>query len=609
VQIRHVRGVRILFASLGVVLALTGVVRASDDGAALYDRLCLACHGAKGDGNGPAAAWLWPRPRDLTSGERKWQDLDATIRWGVTGAMPGFGVALDDKEIAALVAVVHGFAGGAPKKPARPKAAPAGTGDAARGQALWAEAGCTSCHGADGKGETAAAPYDLTAVPPRRPHPPGGELDATAQSIAWGVGGTAMPAYDGALPDADLLALAAYVRSIQPTSAPAAPGRIDPEAIAADRAGTLTRAGYRPGDAGDPDYVVWGIAIAPQGEPPASLSPAQANLSAKRCARCHASQYRDWSGTIHAQAMSVGMRAQLSRVTKPESLTSCLRCHSPLAEQQPTDAGYDLALQDEGITCASCHVRGWTRHGPTTVSASLLSLPGYPTQPLALYERSDFCLPCHQLQPRSSVEGRPLLDTYREWLTGPYMPRGVQCQHCHMPNREHTWKGIHDPDTFRQGYRLETIAARGKTGVVSVRARIWNVGAGHLLPTTPTPAAWLEIELVDAAGKPVAGARATKRIGRDIAPKKGGGWIEKEDTRIAPGAWLEVAAGWKNGRVAEATHVKVTVRVHPDDYYERLYRARLKAELTDAARADYEGALERSMASRYVAEEVLVELD
>ena len=69
-----------------------------------------------------------------------------------------------------------------------------------------------------------------------------------------------------------------------------------------------------------------------------------------------------------------------------------------------------------------------------------------------------------------------------------------------------------------------------------------------------------------------------------------------------------MAGGWKNGRVAEATHVKVTVRVHPDDYYERLYRARLKAELTDAARADYEGALERSMASRYVAEETLVEI-
>jgi mono/diheme cytochrome c family protein len=596
-----------LGASLGILLALMAPAHA-DDGPALYDRLCLACHGAKGDGQGPAAPWLWPRPRDLTTGELKWQDAGAAIRWGVPGAMPAFGVALDDAQIDSLALVVRGLAGKNASKPARARAVPAGTGDAERGAKVWAEAGCTSCHGADGKGATAAAPYDLTASPLRRPHAPGGEADALYRSIAWGVSGTAMPGFESALSSDDVWALVAYVMTMQPAAPPVAPGRIPPEAIAADRAGTLTRAGYRPGDPADPEHAVWGVAIAPQGAPPASLSPAQANLSAKRCARCHASQARDWSETIHARAMSVGMRAQLSRVTKPASLTSCLRCHSPLAEQHPDEAGYDRALQDEGVTCASCHLRGWTRHGPSSVSASLLSLPTYPTRPLALYERSDFCLPCHQLQPRSSVEGRPLLDTYREWLTGPYMPRGVQCQHCHMPNREHTWKGIHDPDTFRQGYRLEAIAARGASGVVSVRARLWNVGAGHLLPTTPTPAAWLEVELVDARGRAIAGAKKAQRIGRDIVSTKNG-WVEKEDTRIAPGASLEVAAGWKNGRVAEATHARITVRVHPDDYYERLYRGRLKGALTDQARADYQAALERSMDSRYLAEERLVPLE
>jgi len=207
-----------------------------------------------------------------------------------------------------------------------------------------------------------------------------------------------------------------------------------------------------------------------------------------------------------------------------------------------------------------------------------------------------------------AVEGRPLLDTYREWLTGPYMPRGVQCQHCHMPGREHTWKGIHDPETFRQGYRLETITARGRAGVVSVRARLWNVGAGHYLPTTPTPAAWLEVELVDRAGKPIAGAKASRRIGRDIVSKPSG-WVVREDSRIPPGGSLEVAAGWKNGRVAEATHVKVTVRVHPDDYYARLYRNRLEGELTEEARADYQAALERAIGNQYVAEETLVAIE
>ncbi len=34
-----------------------------------YDKQCQACHGPEGDGEGEAAYLLYPRPRDLTSGE------------------------------------------------------------------------------------------------------------------------------------------------------------------------------------------------------------------------------------------------------------------------------------------------------------------------------------------------------------------------------------------------------------------------------------------------------------------------------------------------------------------------------------------------------------
>src|SRR5512134_737733 len=142
-----------------------------------------------------------------------------------------------------------------------------------------------------------------------------------------------------------------------------------------------------------------------------------------------------------------------------------------------------------------------------------MPLPGYPLQTLAIYERADFCLPCHQLPTRTEVAGKPLLNTYKEWLEGPYMKRGIQCQHCHMPNREHTWKGIHDPDTFRQGFSIAATATATAAGV-DVAARLTNVGAGHYLPTTPTPAAWLRVELLDAAGHAIKGTRRERRIGR-----------------------------------------------------------------------------------------------
>ena len=351
---------------------------------------------------------------------------------------------------------------------------------------------------------------------------------------------------------------------------------------------TGTWPGHDPAEA-----AVFGAPVAPQGPPPATLAPAQASLRAAQCARCHAKQHREWAPSLHAGAVSPGLAAQMWGMSPDEQATRCLRCHAPLAEQVA-----DADLRADGTSCAGCHVRGWTRHGPPSVAPSLLPIPSYPLATLALYERADFCMPCHQLPPRTAVGGRPLLDTYREWLEGPYMRRGVQCQHCHMPNREHAFRGVHDPDTFRQGIAL-TARAHVAGGVATVVAELANVGAGHYLPTTPTPAAWLELELVDARGQPIAGARDRLRIGRDVYFD--GGWRERADTRIPPGERVTMARAWSKGRLADAVAARVTVRVHPDDYYERLYERRLAGKLPRARRALYEQALARAHAGRYVA--------
>lgn len=606
---------------------------APSDGPALYDRLCLACHGAAGDGRGPAAPWLDPPPRDLTAGTFKWittgdatrparDDLRATIRWGAPGAMPAFGAVLSAADEDALIDVVLALA----KLPRDP--APAGpaiggpgggrAGDAARGAALFDELGCARCHGAGGRGDRPLQPSaygppaparDLVSDGVRRPGPD--RARAVIATLRHGVGGTAMPAFP--IDDRDAGDLAAYVLSLAAPRAGLAP--LSPAVIARDRAERATAGGYRPGAADDPDGLPFGHVVPLQGPPPPSLAPAEASLSSLRCGRCHAAQVQQWQGSIHAAAGSPGLLAQTNRLDGAAA-ESCLRCHAPLGEQQdrvrPAQRGgdaadrtyaanpaFDAALQREGLTCAACHLRGWTRLGPRGLAASLLAAPGYPRRELPIYERADLCLPCHQLPPRVAVAGRPLLDTYREWLLGPYMPRGIQCQHCHMPNREHTWKGVHDPATFRQGIAVVAVAARTSDGVTA-RARITNVGAGHYLPTTPTPAAWLRIELVDDRGAAIPGAAIERRIGRALE-FRGGAFVEREDTRIAPGASLELAQGWRGAAVARAAVARVTVRVRPDDYYEGLYRRRLAERLDADTRAMFEAALARAEASPYVA--------
>lgn len=623
-------------------------------GAILYDRFCVACHGSYGDGKGPAAPWLWPRPRDFTRGEYKWrstpsgapptsEDLARAIRHGVPGtSMHPFGATLTDEHVDALVAHLRGFAPEVFVEPADalalppPGAAPPPvTAELIeRGKTVYAQMGCVACHGEAGKGDglaaanlrtvdgLPAAPYDLTAVPLRRPSAASGIGDVYA-SIATGLSGTPMPGYAGGAPDADLWAVAAYIDSIRYRGPVPRQVDVHPIAIELDKKHRLARAGYWPGHGSSDEAAVFGGTIAAQGPRPAGLAPAQGSLDAKQCARCHAKQVREWQGSIHAAAGSPGLVAQLMRMVRqgqkngPE-LESCQRCHAPLAEQMPLiraghlggddesrtyvpNPRYDEGLRAQGITCAACHVRQWRRFGPPLVPESrLLSLEGYPLTELPLYERADFCLGCHQLPARIALEGRPLLDTYREWLEGPYMRRGVQCQHCHMPNREHTWKGVHDPETFRQGIALEAIVGRSAgTGAVSVRARISNVGAGHYLPTTPTPAAWLSIELVDSSGARIRGAYAEKRIGRYLEFRSG--FVELEDTRIPPGESLELAAAWKDGDTARAVAARVVVRVEPDEYYERLYRGQLARAQPADERAMYEAALRRAEAAHYVA--------
>jgi mono/diheme cytochrome c family protein len=626
--LRHVRDVRGTIVVGGI--ALCGLARAeyslpppqppvSQAGWALYDRYCLACHGALGDGAGPAAPWLAPRPRNFQHGAFAWrttasgspptrEDVVITILYGAPGAMPAFGDVLSPGELDQLVDVVQAYTPGTPFARTRTRhAALAKAGDAGRGAQLWTARGCARCHGDGGQGDGPAAatltdaagekapPYDLTRVLLRRPRAPDGDREAIADSIAYGLDGTAMPGNPSLGPEA-LADLVAYVDSIRAHgAAPENAWPIPARAIEADRAAfPRFDGGTWPGRGDSDDAVLFGGPIEPQGPPSATLAPAEASLSEQQCARCHAKQAREWTDTIHAQATAPGVVAQLPSMAGAQ-VAACQRCHAPLAEQRT-----DLPLRAQGVTCSACHVRWWTRFGPPRVASSLIPIGGYPLREQAIYERGDFCLPCHQLPARDAVDGRPLLDTYREWLLGPYMRRGVQCQHCHMPNREHTWKGVHDPDTFRQGIRVEAIAARTRDGVVSVRARVWNQGAGHFLPTTPTPAAWLRVELIDAHGAPIAGARADKRIGRAIAFVDGA-WQVREDTRIPPGESLELAGAWTDGRVAEAASARVTVEVHPDDYYEGFYRTKLAGTLSADERAPYEAALARATGSHYVA--------
>jgi len=81
--------------------------RLLESGRSVYRSNCLACHGESGDGQGPAAIALDPKPTDFTSPDF-WADRDAVaLRTAIRAGTPGTTMLgfphLSDHEVLGLV--------------------------------------------------------------------------------------------------------------------------------------------------------------------------------------------------------------------------------------------------------------------------------------------------------------------------------------------------------------------------------------------------------------------------------------------------------------------------------------------------------------------------
>ena len=207
--------------ALALVLAAGPPAFAQGDanaGKAVYEHKCLLCHGEKGDGKGPGAEHLLPRPRDFTRGLYKIrttanktptdQDLFKIITDGMPGtSMPPWAV-LPEKDRWNLVAYLKTFAADAfkeaPKKLELPKEVSSSADSIKRGKEMFEAIECHKCHGTDGRADGPSrselkdewgfpiAPANLTK---RWTFRGGGGRTEIATRLANGVLGTPMPAF------------------------------------------------------------------------------------------------------------------------------------------------------------------------------------------------------------------------------------------------------------------------------------------------------------------------------------------------------------------------------------------------------------------------------
>ncbi len=222
-----------------------------EQGKSIYFRRCSFCHGLLGDGNGPAADYLDPRPRDFTLGTFKFrttqsgelptdEDLFRTVsrglsgtgmqafdddliknglteeeRWAVIYYIKTFVPEFEDPELDPYLSVIEMPENMPPFSPELVE----------KGKAIFKKAKCWECHGESGRGNGQEA-FDRTddwGFPIRIrnvTHPwkikAGGEVIDIFTRFSTGINGTPMPSFIEGIPDAsDRWALANFIKSLQ----------------------------------------------------------------------------------------------------------------------------------------------------------------------------------------------------------------------------------------------------------------------------------------------------------------------------------------------------------------------------------------------------------
>jgi mono/diheme cytochrome c family protein len=210
-------------------------------GESIYLERCVFCHGSEGQGDGPVARYLSPRPRNFALGQFRFRttasgelplrsDVIAIVKEGVRGtAMPSWEGVLSDAEIEAVVdyltTVFVPFWGSydppVVEIPDPPRVTQAMIEEGAR---QFQELQCWKCHGNQGRADGPSAPTltDETGAPIRPAdltkawrYKGGSDLVSIYTRFSTGMDGTPMPSFFEVIDEEARWALAAYVQSLQ----------------------------------------------------------------------------------------------------------------------------------------------------------------------------------------------------------------------------------------------------------------------------------------------------------------------------------------------------------------------------------------------------------
>jgi DMSO reductase family type II enzyme heme b subunit len=223
-----------------------------EQGEVIYFKRCSFCHGLLGDGEGPAAEFLDPRPRDFTLGTFKFRTTqsgelptDDDLFRTVSRGLPGTGMQAFDNELIKngltederwqVIAYIQTFAPEFedpeldPVKTGKvislPKdRAPYNEDTIAKGKAIFEKAKCWECHGKLGRGDGQKSfdrkddwgfPIRIRNVTQPWKIKAGTTVEEIYMRFSTGISGTPMPSFVKALNEEDRWYMANFIKSLQ----------------------------------------------------------------------------------------------------------------------------------------------------------------------------------------------------------------------------------------------------------------------------------------------------------------------------------------------------------------------------------------------------------
>lgn len=260
------------------------------------------------------------------------------------------------------------------------------------------------------------------------------------------------------------------------------------------------------------------------------------SLKSEDCGTCHTAHYEEWKLSTHAHAWTdLQFQAELKKESSP---FLCVNCHIPLQNQQEfiisgmingdiykpvkkKNPFFDKSLQQEGINCASCHVRNGAIIG---ANGNLNAPHKVKKDPIFLSEK--LCISCHNANAVVTPTLACTFETGDEWEKGPFFGK-KNCVTCHMPETQRslvagfpkrkshahffTGSGIpkfdsvkttvfnglsFEPSNMKSNYKL--------ADTLIYNLKVKNEFAGHRVPSgDPERFVLIKIELFDEKGNVV----------------------------------------------------------------------------------------------------------